>query len=58
MLLSRYSKVDRAIENTKAIDIALERVTKMKSQRRPVFSIEYHPSLPALPHIYKSTGGS
>lgn len=47
--------VDEAIMKAKNIprERALERVNKEKDQskRRPVFSVEYHPSLPAMPKL-------
>ena len=59
MLLSRDYKtklIDNAIEKAKGTprSKALERVEKTKTEtRRPVLSVEYHPSLPALSSILK-----
>ena len=60
MLTSRGYKsrlIDQAIEKARIIprERALERVNvdKSKNQRRPVFSIEYHPALPPLSSALK-----
>ena len=60
MLISRDYKVkllDKAIDRARTIprEKALERVTKEKEKGRPVFSIEYHPALPSISHIFKKT---
>ena len=58
MLISRDYKpnlVDAAIKKAKAIprERALLRVEKKMNHRRPVFSVEYHPSLPSISAILK-----